>query len=150
MEWVTGTRVAEEGKTVTLKNGATVEVAVASATMGYLRLILEQEPDGQVLLGDLYLIAQGKPDEAGPKGHAFLSGKNLLLSDKPGELLPLARDLLLSSFRRVPDGVVLADPYQSSAENLGPVTDHEASIRDLMRKVLGDGPDASGGGRPGR
>jgi hypothetical protein len=145
MEGTTRRKVAVESNPVTLINGATIEGRVAQATMMHLRTILNSHASGQALIEDLHLLAEGRPDEARHASRLFFAGEKLLMSRQTGELLPEVRDLILSAFRRVPDGVVLVEPYQPTEANRAALTAVDAEFQAFFRRHFGPEPGAAEG-----
>jgi hypothetical protein len=148
MEGKTRRKVAVGSYPVTLTNGVIIEARIAQSTLRYLRVMLDTHAHGQQLIEDLHLIAQGRPEDARPASRKVFA-RNVLVSSPEGNLLPEVRDVVLSAFRRSPDGIVLVEPYQPTDANRAALAAAESELGQMMRKHFGFGSDGSGG-RPGR
>jgi hypothetical protein len=129
---------------VTLTNGGVVEARFAEATMMGLRAILSAHPRGPQLIEELHHLASGKAEEISPRTHAFFVAEGLITRDT-ALLLPEARDLILSAFRRVPDGIVLVDPYQSTEANRAAIKAVRTSFQEITRNLFGPGSGGADG-----
>jgi hypothetical protein len=142
------TAVAVESNQVTLLNGAIIEARVVHSKLSYLRVMLDADPRGQELIQDLFLIAEGKADEAHTKNLEYFA-HNRVLSSPEGILFPEVREIMISAFRRVGDGIVLVEPYQATEANRAALVAAEIEFSDMMRKHFLPRSGGGGGGLPG-
>jgi hypothetical protein len=147
MEGKTRNKVAVESNPVTLLNGEVIEAVVAESTLSYLRVMLDADPRGQELIEDLHLLAQGRPQEARPASLAYFKS-HVLISGADGGLLPTTRAVVLSAFRRSPDGIVLVEPYQATDANRTALEAEKVRFDEFMRRHIFRPPGS--GGQHGR
>jgi hypothetical protein len=139
------------GETVTLKTGVELRAEQVVADLAYLRGMLGGRPKGQDLITDLYHFCRGERGLVRPENLAILIQSRDLLPTTGGELVPQEsiKQVLLAAFQQTPEGVVLVNPLQPTAQNRDAFARAEQVVTQRIEEAL-DGHDPDEPSPPGR
>lgn len=125
------------GVEIKLKNDIIMPVREVLDTMDSLRGTLYGSPKGQQIIEELLHWCQGNRDLVSEDTVKLLSRRVLTIDRNTGEPVPAIRTILPLAFRRVPDGVMLFDPYENNEENQNAIQDYRKEQNRMWRKRFG-------------
>jgi hypothetical protein len=136
-------------ETITLKNGSVVPAFNAVIELQHLSALLIYSPRGQELFDAFHRYCLGQTDALQPADVIELTRSGHLRKGPGGGPEPeqLTKDVLLSSFHRTPEGIVLVSPFPRTVESQEIVARAEAAVRRVTRKIFRDPDDPRDKGR---